>query len=140
MFYRIYVTSGVDGIGKHDKQAIDCEFQDNGVDLRVLSFNGKNWRLKISPLNNLIEPGASKLKVKSNSITLELKKANKKYWTDIKEKKKTTSETSASSTKKSDEPEAGDPGASLMNMMKELYENGDENMKRTIAESWTKAQ
>jgi calcyclin binding protein len=25
-------------------------------------------------------------------------------------------------------------------MMKELYENGDDDMKRTIAESWTKSQ
>ena len=28
----------------------------------------------------------------------------------------------------------------MMSMMKELYENGDENMKRTIAESWEKSQ
>lgn len=27
-----------------------------------------------------------------------------------------------------------------MNMMKKMYEEGDENMKRTIAEAWTKAQ
>lgn len=27
-----------------------------------------------------------------------------------------------------------------MNMMKEMYQNGDEDMKRTIAESWMKAQ
>jgi hypothetical protein len=26
-----------------------------------------------------------------------------------------------------------------MSMMKELYDTGDENMKRTIAESWQKA-
>ncbi len=26
-----------------------------------------------------------------------------------------------------------------MNMMKKMYEEGDENMKRTIAEAWTKA-
>lgn len=44
---------------------------------------------------------------------------------------------------KKDDNNAGkekDPGASLMEMMKELYENGDEQMKKTIAESWTKAQ
>ena len=27
-----------------------------------------------------------------------------------------------------------------MNMMKKMYEDGDDNMKRTIAEAWTKAQ
>ena len=29
-----------------------------------------------------------------------------------------------------------DPNASLMNMMKKLYEEGDDEMKRTIAQTW----
>ncbi len=61
-------------------------------------------------------------------------KAKNKHWDDIKEKKKASGETSTPSSK-NDEKE-GDPSASLMNMMKELYETGDDNMKRTIAESW----
>ena len=32
-----------------------------------------------------------------------------------------------------------DPSASLMGMMKDLYNTGDDDMKRTIAESWSKA-
>ncbi len=86
---RLYITSGFDGIGKHVKDNIDCEFTDDGIDLRILNFNGgKNYRLKIQPLNDLIDPAASKLKIKSNSITLELAKKNlKKYWTEIKEGK-----------------------------------------------------
>jgi calcyclin binding protein len=32
------------------------------------------------------------------------------------------------------------PEAGLMDLMKKMYEEGDENMKRTIAESWTKAR
>lgn len=27
-----------------------------------------------------------------------------------------------------------------MTMMKEMYENGDDDMKRTIAEAWTKSR
>lgn len=81
------------------------------------------------------------MKIKSNSVTLELKKANKKYWDDIKHKTRKAGTGSGSllddsSSKKAEE----DPNASLMSMMKDLYDNGDENMKRTIAESWTKAQ
>ena len=33
-----------------------------------------------------------------------------------------------------------DPQASLMQMMKNLYDTGDDNMKRTISESFAKAQ
>lgn len=29
-----------------------------------------------------------------------------------------------------------DPGASLMKMMKQMYDEGDDEMKRTIAKSW----
>ena len=130
--------TGFEGIGKHTKQDIDCEFNDQSIDLRILNFKGKNWRLKISPLNGLIDPAACKIKVKSNSITLELKKAKKKYWDDIKQKKSALSTDDDLSTKSKEKDEGGDPGASLMNMMKELYQSGDDNMKRTIAESWEK--
>ena len=145
LYLRVYLMSGLDGIGKHNKHNIDCEFTDNSLDLRVLDFNGKNFRLRISPLNNLIDPAASKMKVKSNSIVLELKKhKTPKHWDDVKEKKSSLSSNDAGKkkTKSGDDDglaEGGDPGASLMSMMKKLYEEGDENMKRTIAESWTKA-
>ena len=138
-YTRVYLTSGLDGIGKHPKQNIDCEFTDTFFDLRVLGFNGKNWRLKIGPLNGLIDPAACKLKVKSNSITLELRKSKSKHWDDLKEKKKDALASAAKKGPAADE-EGADPGSSLMNMMKELYDQGDDNMKRTIAESWTKAQ
>jgi calcyclin binding protein len=137
---RVYVTSGVDGVGKHDKNQIDCEFTDNSFDLRVLHFPvpGKHLRLKMGPLNGLIQPAASKMKVKSNSIVLEMKKSpsNKKWWDNIKKSKLG----SAPQDKKKEDDSAADPGASLMTMMKELYENGDDEMKRTIAETWTKTQ
>lgn len=95
-------------------------------------------RLKINPLNGIIDPASCKIKVKSNSITLELKKAKSKWWDDVKEKKNALGSTSGLKKKGGDD-DAKDPSSSLMEMMKELYENGDEQMKRTIAESWTKA-
>ena len=75
------------------------------------------------------------MKVKSNSITLELIKSKTKHWDDLKEKKSALGQTPSASSK-----EKEDPSSSLMNMMKELYENGDDQMKRTIAESWQKSQ
>ena len=38
------------------------------------------------------------------------------------------------------EGEDGDPGAGLMNLMKKMYDDGDDDMKRTIAKSWQEAQ
>ena len=33
-----------------------------------------------------------------------------------------------------------DPGASLMDMMKDLYDNGDDQMKKTLGEAMLKSQ
>ena len=33
-----------------------------------------------------------------------------------------------------------DPSAGLMDMMKKMYEEGDDEMKRTIAKAWTEGQ
>lgn len=33
-----------------------------------------------------------------------------------------------------------DPQAGLMDMMKKMYEEGDDEMKRTIAKAWTESQ
>lgn len=136
---RLYITSGVDGIGKHLKDNIDCEFTDTGIDFRILNFNGgKNYRLKIQPLHDLIDPAASKFKVKSNSITIDLVKKKSKHWSDIKPAKSLTKAAESMDKKKKDEDEEN-PGGNLMGLMKELYETGDDNIKRTIAESWQKA-
>lgn len=42
-------------------------------------------------------------------------------------------------TKEDKKQEEKDPSANIMGMMKKMYEEGDDNMKRTIAEAWTKA-
>ena len=36
--------------------------------------------------------------------------------------------------------EGKDPGDSLMQMMKNMYETGDDEMKRTIAKAWTESR
>ena len=42
-------------------------------------------------------------------------------------------------SKAEEEKDVKDPQAGLMNMMKKMYEEGDSNTKKSIAEAWTKA-
>ncbi len=35
---------------------------------------------------------------------------------------------------------SGDPGAGLMKLMKKMYDEGDDDLKRTITKSWYEAQ
>ena len=47
---KVYLTSGVDGIGELPKGQVVCDFYDKSFDLRIQSLNGKNYRLKIPEL------------------------------------------------------------------------------------------
>jgi calcyclin binding protein len=58
-----------------------------------------------------------------------LEKDEKKTWNDIAHKEQIT-----------DDNKSDDPSASLMNMMKKIYQEGDEETKKTIAKAWTETQ
>ena len=94
-------------------------------------------------MNKEIKEGGSKFSVKSNSISITLAKKEKNHWDDLKEKaspfKKGLGEMGKDTEKDKDKDKSADPQASLMNMMKEMYESGDDEMKKMIAQSWTKA-
>ena len=76
--------------------------------------------------------------MKSNSITVTLKKEEAGHWIDL-TKKKGLASAMGKKDKDSADLDGKDPQASLMQMMQNLYQTGDEDMKRTIAESWSKA-
>ena len=85
---KIYITSGLDGVGSLPGGAVTCEFEDKSFDLRVQGLNGKNYRLRIMELQNRICIEDSKYQVKSNGVTITLVKFNKtESWTDLKPKK-----------------------------------------------------
>lgn len=61
-------------------------------------------------------------------IIIRMNKAEKGNWDDLLEKK--------SKIKPPSETNDTDPSAGLMNLMKEMYQDGDPEMKRTIAKAW----
>lgn len=69
---------------------------------------------------------------------MSLKKIkSSEHWDSLEKKKALMNE---KKPEKGAAPGGEDPGAGLMDMMKEMYQNGDPEMKKIIAESWTKAQ
>ena len=92
-----------------------------------------NYRLRLDPLGGFISPAECKINVKSNSVSLTLKKADaNKTWVDVLYKAKQAQEKGKEASK--------DPQTGLMDMMKKMYDDGDDTMKKTIGEAWTKAQ
>jgi calcyclin binding protein len=111
---------------------VDVIFDKWSVELRLRGYRGQNYIFSVKKLFAEIVTADSKYLLKNNSLTLVLVKRENKSWTQIAYKEDKLG-------KPEKEEKAEDPSAGIMNMMKKMYEDGDENMKRTIAEAWTKA-
>ena len=105
-------------------------------------MNGKNFRLRIPELHNQIDIALCKFNIKSNGVTITLQKNKKsdsdgfERWTDLKPKSGMISK----DVDKTFEKNSNDPMASMQEMMKDMYQKGDDKTKSMIAESWQKAQ
>lgn len=125
----VYITSGLDGVGEV-KDRVTCDFTSSSFDLRVLDFGGKNLRLRKDNLDKEIVPEDSKVIVKKNRITIKMRKVKGQYgfdnWMEL--------------TAKKPKLDTKDPSAGLMDMMKDLYDNGDDQMKKTLGEAMLKSR
>jgi calcyclin binding protein len=91
-------------------------------------------RLTVSPLKKIV-PGESRYTIKGKTITVILKKKKSNTWTKL---KKTPS--SIKKSKPGEDKTKEDPSAGLMDMMRKMYEEGDDDMKRTMQKAWWEAQ
>jgi calcyclin binding protein len=119
-----------------DKENIDAKFElrSFNVILRKVGPKGLNYSLAIGNLKKDIVPEECKVVPTKTGVTVHLFKDKNSMWTDLKLQK---------DEKKDDMPKMdkdADPSAGLMNLMKHMYETGDDEMKRTIAKSMYEAQ
>ncbi|XP_047308306.1 calcyclin-binding protein-like [Impatiens glandulifera] len=123
---KIYVS--LEGV---DQEKVEKVFNTMSIDIKLHDVKGKDYRCVILKLNKEIVPEKCKLIVKPNRIVISLWKASKGNWLDLhfKEDKLTPNL-----------DKNRDPMAGIMDMMKNMYEGGDEEMKRTIAKAWTDAR
>ncbi|XP_057325031.1 calcyclin-binding protein [Microplitis mediator] len=133
-FIKLYVT--LKNVQSLPKEAVYCDFKERSMDLRVMGLDNRNYQLPISNLCEDIEPSKSYVKVKTDMIAVFLSKKAPKNWSHVTgiEKRIKESKNAAPNADNSD-PEAG-----LMNIMKKMYQEGDDDMKRTIAKAWTESQ
>jgi len=88
------------------------------VDLKIRDFKGKNWRFRVDPLFDSIAVEHCSINIKTNSISITLKKVNPKKWTSV----KWITPISRSEQKKPGMSSENDSQPdSLMTMMKDLY-------------------
>ncbi|KAI5387144.1 uncharacterized protein LOC127100351 [Lathyrus oleraceus] len=123
---KIYVS--LEGV---DESKIESEFKPNAFDVKFHDIQGKNYRCAVVKLHKEIVPEKCKVLVKPKRVIITLVKASKANWLDLhfkEDKLKPTLD------------KAKDPMAGIMDMMKNMYEDGDEEMKKTIAKAWTDAR
>ncbi len=133
-FVKIYITSGLKEVKEVD---VSCNFTDRSFELAIRSpANNTTQLLTVINLLNQIDSTGSYTKVKPDMVTVFLKKVelgrNWGYVTAkeaiLKDKKEKTA------VPKIDEN--ADPQDGLMSLMKKMYEEGDDEMKRTISKAF----
>ncbi|GJM93081.1 hypothetical protein PR202_ga09605 [Eleusine coracana subsp. coracana] len=114
-----------------DQEKVESAFKPMSVDIKFHDVNGKNYRCAIPKLNKEIDPEKCKVVVKPKKVVITLVKASKGNWLDLHYKE--------DKFKPSMDKEK-DPMSGIMDLMKNMYEDGDEDMKRTIAKAWSDAR
>ncbi|KVH89381.1 calcyclin-binding protein-like [Cynara cardunculus var. scolymus] len=114
-----------------DQEKVQTEFNPMSVDVKFHDVQGKNYRCAIPKLNKEIIPEKCKVLVKPTKVIITLVKASKGNWLDLHFKE--------DKLKPSLDKER-DPMAGIMDLMKNMYEEGDDEMKKTIAKAWTDAR
>jgi len=130
-FVTLYLPlPGVGSISNKEEQ-IKCEFGKDSFDVTVLDLNGKNYRVKRDNLEHDIDPSKSKRIVKADKIVVKLHKIKGEYgsfdfWSKL------------TDPKRKEKKKSADPSASIMDMMKDMYDSGDDNMRKIIGETMAK--
>jgi len=137
-FVKIYIT-GLNGVNELAKNAFEFVVGESSLHFKISSFQGKNIIFNIKETPYKISAESSSFKAKSDMVVMLLAKAEKGVkWSHLK-KSDQAADNKPKFTPKADDPSA-DPSANLMTMMKQMYEDGDDDMKRTIAKAWTESR
>lgn len=108
------------------------------LDLTIKHLNNISHNLTINNLLNSIDASQSYFKVKSDMVTVFLKKVEtSKSWSYLTEKEAKLKDKPMSMPKMD---ENADPQEGLMSMMKKMYEEGDDEMKRTISKAFVEGR
>eukprot|EP00941_MAST-03F_sp_MAST-3F-sp1_P005913 g5913.t1 len=132
--HKITIYISLAGVHNLDSSKVKCSFSSQGFDLKVHDLRGTNYRLCKDNLSKEIDTSASSFRVKNDRVQIYLIKKRGEFgydqWTELVEK-----DSISKSMKDSDDPTAG-----LNNLMKRMYEDGDDNMRKVIGEAMLKSR
>ncbi|XP_021763887.1 calcyclin-binding protein-like [Chenopodium quinoa] len=113
------------------EEKMEKNISPNSIEFKFHDVQGKNYQFAIPKLSKDIVPDQTKVIVKPTRIIVHLVKASKGKWQDLHYKEDKL---------KPNLDKEKDPMVGIMDLMKNMYEEGDEEMKKTIAKAWTDAR
>lgn len=130
---KVYIS--LEGVDSLPAESLSTNFTSTSV---VFTAHGlgeqgtKHYRFSVPQLGREIDPAKSKLIVKKGRVVISMRKAeqNTNFGNLHFEKPKEA---------KAPEIDKADPQAGIMDMMKNLYQDGDDEMKQMIAKTWVRA-
>ncbi|XP_026192641.1 calcyclin-binding protein [Cyclospora cayetanensis] len=130
-FVKVYVE--LEGLASVRPEEASAHFEEHSAEFVVRNLKQKNYSLKFQPLHAPIDVKKSNFSIKRNTATLRLAKLRPgEHWESI---------AKIAHQNVIPKPDlSSDPSQSIMSMMKSLYDQGDSEMKRTIAKAWTESQ
>lgn len=135
-FVSVYVN--LNGVGSIARDLIMCNFTSSSFDLIVKDLNGKSYRLVKDHLEKDIDPDKSKIIVKADKIVVKLAKVKQgdyggyDYWSKLTDTKAKPGKTKSKG--------GADPQSSIMDLMKSMYDEGDDKIRKVIGETMMKQQ
>lgn len=138
-YIKLYLTDNFENIKDFKKENIKSIFTKNTFDICIMNWKQKNYRFSCFNLDKNIKPEESYVKQTNSGLIVYLAKEKAgDYWDALEKKKSLFGNKDEEGENKFDKNK--DPNASLMEMMRDMYQNGDPEMKRMIAEAWTKSR
>ncbi|XP_014890386.1 calcyclin-binding protein [Poecilia latipinna] len=132
-FVKIYLD--LKDVHKISAENVEVDFTERSFSVLIKDLNGKNHQMTVLNLLHPIDEKDSYKKVKTDMLLIMLKKQTTKKWECL-----TAVEKQSKEKDKPSMDENADPSDGLMSMLKKIYDDGDDEMKRTINKAWTESQ
>lgn len=132
-FVKIYLA--LKDVHKISADNVEVKFTERSFSVLVKDLDGKNHEMTVLNLLYPINEQDSYKKIKTDMVLVMCKKQSTKKWDCL-----TAVEKQSKEKEKPSFDENADPGEGLMNVLKKIYAEGDDEMKRTINKAWTESQ
>ncbi|XP_043858786.1 calcyclin-binding protein [Dromiciops gliroides] len=132
-YVKIYIT--LNGVQQVPTENVQVQFKERSFEVLVKNLNGKNYSMTVNNLLKPISVEGSSRKIKTDTVLVLCKKKQEQKWDYLTQVEKECKEKEKSSFDNDTDPSEG-----LMNVLKKIYEDGDDEMKRTINKAWVESR